>query len=221
MVVVCLFFTLSNWRACQAGDVAPRFGGRQRHCLRFERRPNLIGNLRGDERRTLLDRVADPGLASGVQRCGRRPLSDDIADTGLSGQLDAVGRACLRVRVPEPDFEGGIASKSCVPSRPFRGSSAISMYQRCISSGNTGLCWSVRPVSVCAPITPARSTRFNTNRHRPVHPDTVVFQIWEQEAGSSNLPTPTGVAGLDAARRSRCVRAERHEGTPIHSGKAR
>ena len=65
------------------------------------------------------------------------------------------------------------------------------MYHGCISPVRTGLCRSVRPVSVCAPITPARSIHSNTDPHRPTHTDTPVFQIWEQEAGSSNLPTPT------------------------------
>jgi hypothetical protein len=92
------------------------------------------------------------------------------------------------------------------------------MYQRCISPVRTGPC---QPVSVCAPITPAKPTHSGTDPHRPTQIDTSVFPFWEQEAGSSNLRTPTGVAGLDAARRSRCVRAERHKGTPITAVKAR
>ena len=35
-----------------------------------------------------------------------------------------------------------------------------------------------------------KSTKSGTKRHLPKHPH---FQIWEQEAGSSNLPTPTTV----------------------------
>ena len=68
---------------------------------------------------------------------------------------------------------------------------SAAMYQRCISSGSTGLCRPVRSVSVCAGITPARPLRFDRFRHRPIRTDTPVVQIWEQEAGSSNLPTPT------------------------------
>ena len=64
------------------------------------------------------------------------------------------------------------------------------MYHGCISPGSTGLCRPVRRVSDCAAIAPARSPRFDGFRHRSVHPDTPVFRIWEQEAGSSNLPTP-------------------------------
>jgi hypothetical protein len=42
-----------------------------------------------------------------------------------------------------------------------------------------------------APITPARSLHSDTNRDRTIRANTVDFPFWEQEAGSSNLPTPT------------------------------
>ena len=67
---------------------------------------------------------------------------------------------------------------------------SAAMYQRCISSGSTGVCWPVRPVSFCADITPARSIHSDTNAHVLIRTDTSVFPFWEQEAGSSNLPTP-------------------------------
>jgi hypothetical protein len=85
---------------------------------------------------------------------------------------------------------------------PIRRCQAVfggSMYQRCISSGSTGLCWPVRLVPGRSDITPARSIHSDTNRHRPTRLDTSVFRLWEQEAGSSNLPTPTGLVGLNAA----------------------
>jgi len=37
-------------------------------------------------------------------------------------------------------------------------------------------------------------TRSGKFRHNPTHPDMSIFQIWEQEAGSSNLPIPTDFA---------------------------
>jgi len=107
------------------------------------------------------------------------PGSGALPDSGVAGD-DAEFRCdCM---------------KSGAPSRDVRESSAILKYQRCISSGSTRLCWPVRAMSGCADITPARPLRFDRIRHRPTHADIPVFQIWEQEAGSSN-PTPTSGAG--------------------------
>jgi len=65
-------------------------------------------------------------------------------------------------------------------------------------------------VSVCADITPARSLRFDSFRYKPVLTGTPVFRLWEQEAGSSNLPTPTSVDGAVADEPSaRCVDVSR------------
>jgi hypothetical protein len=64
--------------------------------LRFERRPNLIGNLRGDTRRAPLDRVANFDLAGGLQRCeGVSCAVDDPVCIGRQIDITAVQNAQL------------------------------------------------------------------------------------------------------------------------------
>jgi len=93
------------------------------------------------------------------------------------------------------------------------------MYQRCISSGSTGLCRCVRPVSVRADITPARPLRLDRFRHRPTHPDTFDFPFWEQEAESSNLSIPTRFAELASVRpRCRCISDVSNFGSVLTEG---
>ena len=45
-----------------------------------------------------------------------------------------------------------------------------------------------RPVRATSQLDHEKSAKSGTKRHSPKHPH---FQIWEQEAGSSSLPTPT------------------------------
>jgi len=126
----------------------------------------------------------------------------DLVHRGGDRRRVPVHRCRILIRVSDPDFEGGFAPKSGVPPGGVRGSSPNCRYQRCINPGSTGLCWPVRTVAACPGIAPARSLRFGRFRHDPVHPDMPVFQIWEQEAGSSNLPIPT--------RNTRASRRRRH-----------
>ena len=74
------------------------------------------------------------------------------------------------------------------------------MYHGCSNPGSTGLCRSVRAVSVRADITPARSLRSDIFRYRSTLADTSVFRIWEQEAESSNLSIPTHFRHIEALR---------------------
>ena len=73
------------------------------------------------------------------------------------------------------------------------------MYHGCIKPESAA-------VSVCAALyrtvhaspqldrhIPAQS---GTIRQRPIRTDIPVFPFWEQEAGSSNLPTPTSADGV-------------------------
>jgi hypothetical protein len=66
------------------------------------------------------------------------------------------------------------------------------------------VCRRVGPVLVRVDITPAKPLHTATNWYRPVHPDTPVFPFWEQDAGSSNLPTPTEFRGI-------CCETEDHK----------
>jgi hypothetical protein len=73
------------------------------------------------------------------------------------------------------------------------------MYQRCINPARAGQCQPVWVVSACAGVVPARRhnpAQTDTNQHQPIHPK---FSFGEQEAGTSNLPTPTGLVGLNTA----------------------
>ena len=102
-----------------------------------------------------------------------------------------VHRWRILIRISDPDPEGDFAPKSGVPPGGVRGSSPNCRYLRCINPGSTGLCWSVRTVAVFPGVIPAGSLFIGSFRNNPTHPDTPNFQIWEQEAGSSNLPIPT------------------------------
>ncbi len=59
-------------------------------------------------------------------------------------------------------------------------------------SGCVGLCRDLSRYSDLAGVMSGRSDTRRTGRHSPVLP---VSRLWEQEAGSSNLPTPTSADG--------------------------
>ena len=97
------------------------------------------------------------------------------------------------------------------------GSGLSAAFHGCISSGSTRLYPLVRPVSCCSGITPARTRYFDRFRHNSTHPDTPNFQIWEQEAGNSNLPiwTTTTRGGTVTSVRPKCRVRTEIAGCPI------
>jgi hypothetical protein len=153
------------------------------------------------------------GARVGSQRCDDRRHRRRTSDSPLRiGNSETQSASSTRTRSTTPPSRRSTekvptGSRHCEPaplsrSPPWRMPRPVqtdatsperrqAMYQRCISSGSTGLCRAVRSMSVCADITPARSLRSDTNRYRTTRTDTSVFPLWEQEAGSSNLPTPT------------------------------
>jgi hypothetical protein len=157
-------------------------GSSPQPCLRRPHASHPTHN-RGPERsgqRNIFGEVPEldrPTAQSRHERFGR---------TQSVGPEDRPGPRC-RPRwnrlMPPSKQEGSRSDCSCCNSSPI--------YQRCISPARTGACRTVRPVPGSADIAPARSLRSSTNRYEPARPDTPAFRLWEQEAGSSNLPTPT------------------------------